>query len=744
MQMSTRVGVGLLLGSVAVAMLTATAGRAWAEPRAVPEGQKPADTRLGELRTLNGYFPFHEVASAEQWQQRAAELRRRVRVANGLWPELPRTELNAVVHGKVEREDYTVERVYFEALPGHFVTGSLYRPKGEVPTGGRPAVLSPHGHWPGGRFHDHGEQRVRHEIAQGAERFEHSGRFPLQARAVQLARMGAVVLLYDMIGYADSVQMEHRPGVRESMNRSEGFGFFSPQAELRQINMKGLQTWNSIRALDFLTSLDDVDADRLGVTGASGGATQTFILCAIDERPAVSVPAVMVSTAMQGGCPCENASHLRVDGGNIDLAALTAPRPQALIHADDWTIEMEEKGMPELRELYAMLGHEDHVDGGDFTHFRHNFNAVSRMFMYDWMNRHLSLGEQTPVIERDFEPLAEDEATVWTDDHPAPSGEQVGDAHERDLVAWWDQQQREQIAALTPADGESLQAYREVVGGAVRTIIGRGIDDGGAVEFELVEKIEHEQHVVMSGPVTHRPREDGQEQLPTLFVYPRDDQWNGEVVIALHERGKAGLLEDDGELSVATAALVDAGFAVAGIDLLMQGEFTEDGEPIERTRLNHYGDGGEPWQQYAGYTFGYNPSLFAQRVHDVLTMIRLSYATPYDTQRVHLLAAGETVGPIAAAAGAMADDRLHTAAIDTAGFQFAELDRFDHPMFTPGMVRYGDVPGLLALNAPRPLWVAGEAGDVAEAAYGAAGADALTVAEADDPLHAAVRWLIER
>ncbi len=82
-------------------------------------------------------------------------------------------------------------------------------------------------------------------------------------------------------------------------------------AELWSQNKMGLQTWNSIRALDFIESLPDVDPRRIGVTGASGGGTQTFMLCGLDPRPAVAFPAVMVGTAMQGGCQCENASYLR-------------------------------------------------------------------------------------------------------------------------------------------------------------------------------------------------------------------------------------------------------------------------------------------------------------------------------------------------------------------------------------------------------------------------------------------------
>src|ERR1700738_4264526 len=151
----------------------------------------------------------------------------------------------------------------------------------------------------------------------------------------------------------------------------------------------GLQTYNSIRALDFLRSLPDVDPTRIGVTGASGGGTQTFILGAIDDRPAAAFPAVMVSTAMQGGGGCENCPLLRQGAGNIALAGLFAPKPLAMSGAKDWTIDIETKGLPELKALYKLYGAEEKVSAKCWKQFGHNYNQVSREYMYNWFNKHL-------------------------------------------------------------------------------------------------------------------------------------------------------------------------------------------------------------------------------------------------------------------------------------------------------------------------------------------------------------------
>src|SRR5207302_5436304 len=123
------------------------------------------------------------------------------------------------------------------------------------------------------------------------------------------------------------------------------------------LSLAGLQLWNSIRSLDFLQSRPEVDPERIGAAGASGGGTQTFLLAAVDERVKVAVPVNMISLHMQGGCLCENPPGLRLDTNNLEIAATIAPRPLLMIAATgDWTAETLEVEFPEMRRFYALLG----------------------------------------------------------------------------------------------------------------------------------------------------------------------------------------------------------------------------------------------------------------------------------------------------------------------------------------------------------------------------------------------------
>ena len=595
-----------------------------------------------------------------------------------------------MVHGRVERNDYVVDRVYFESWPGHFVTGSLYRPKNAK--GPMPAILSPHGHWKDGRFYDAGEALIATEIASGAESFPYSGRFPIQARAVQLARMGCLVFVYDMIGYADSIQLPHRPDRWKHLDRNQDWGLMSVQADLRLQNSMGLQTWNSIRAVDFVLSLPETDPDRIGVTGASGGGTQSMILAAVDDRISAAMPCVMVSTAMQGGCSCENAPLLRIDQGNVDIAAAIAPKPLGLTAADDWTVELKTKGYPELSSLYKMLGHSDHLIAAFHTEFKHNYNQVNRLVMYGFFNRHFDLNQPDPIREQDFKPLTRDEATVWTNDHPKPSGDQIGESHEIRLLKEITASNNEQLKSLIPVSKSDLEAFREVVGGGWQVIIGRSIDQVGEVVFRQTSEQAEGKTKVRVGEIVHVSQ---QEILPATIFQPIGP--TKAVAIEISDRGKS--LEQNDSIR----ALVQDGIAVITADLLGQGEeLSDDNQPA--SQRYHASGSQDGWRSFSGYTYGYNHSLFASRVHDVLTLIK--YANSQN-QSVQLRGSGPIAGPIAAAAASQARESLVSVSVDMHGFSFSSVDRHTHPMFVPGAVKYFDIDGVLSLIAPKELHVTG-------------------------------------
>ena len=671
-----------------------------AGPRFLPAGELPTDVRLGPLKDLDGYFPFEPPRSVEEWKVRAERVRRQMLVTLGLWPMPTRTPLNAVIHGRVDCGDHTVERVFFESMPGFFVTGSLYRPKGS--SGRLPAVLSAHGHWSDGRFHDAGRDRVRRDIVAGAERFEEGGRSPLQARCVQLARMGCVVFHYDMIGYADSIQISYELAhgfakQRPELNRTEGWGLYSPAAESHFQSVMGLQTWNSIRALDFLASLPDVDPERIGVTGASGGGTQTFVLCAVDERPAASFPAVMVSTAMQGGCVCENACGFRVGTGNVEFAALFAPKPMGLTTADDWTREMATKGFPELHRLYALLGAQDRLLLHRGEQFGHNYNYVSRAAMYPWFNQHLQLGWTEPIVEEDYRRLTRDELTVWNEAHPRPAG---GTAFEQSLLRWWADDTRRQLESVLRDPDE----FRRVVGGAVEVVIGRTLDQVGPFTWQQWSRRERSGYAEIARLLRNLPHG---EKLPVVILRP--DPWKGETVIWADVRGKAGLYqqsegEEDVRLRPEIGRMIERGVEVVGVDLLFQGEFLAEGERLERTRRV-----ANP-RESAAYTLGYNHALFAQRVHDLLTVTRFLKDREVGDTRIALVGI-EGAGPWVAAAQAVAGRSIAGAAIETGGFRFGAVQDLRDVNFLPGGARYFDLPGMLALGAPGRLWLMGETED---------------------------------
>lgn len=296
------------------------------------------------------------------WDAYTAHVRQRIQEGAGLAPWPKRTPLNAVIRDRRVYDGYTVENVCFESVPGYLVTGNLYRPTEAKPP--YAAVLSTHGHGPA--------------IAK-PEDYDNHARFSpgMQARCATLARMGAVVLSIDMFAYGDSIQL---------------FG----QAAHKQPFAFKIQLWNAMRAIDFLLEQEDVDPKRVGVSGESGGGTQSFMLTAFDPRITVSVPVVMVSSYFFGGCACESGlpTHRSADHfvSNAMIAALAAPRPMLVVSdGKDWTQHVPEIEFPFLKKIYGYYGAEQNVANVHLPTEGHDYGPSKRDAMYRFVAKPLGL-----------------------------------------------------------------------------------------------------------------------------------------------------------------------------------------------------------------------------------------------------------------------------------------------------------------------------------------------------------------
>ena len=349
-------------------------GRHWTEA----EGKKMLDTFSNQW---NDQF---------SWEERADIIKKTI--LKGIqWDKMSQISgnFNPIISPKKIMDGYSVENIAIESFPGFYITGNLYRPlKSE---GKSPAILTPHGHLANKRFTDY-----------------------VQIRSAFMARMGAVVFAYDMVGYGESNQINHK----------------MPIALL-------LQTWNSKRVLDYLTALPEVDEEQVGMTGASGGGTQTFILTAIDPRIKVAIPVVQVSTHFFGGCVCESGMPIHKSEfhqtNNVEIAALTAPRPLLLISdGDDWTRNVDKVEFPYIQKVYEAYGKAENVENVHLALEKHDYGYSKRKAAYLFFEKHLDLSVKNipgkvPLDESFIKILDRKALEVFNSDTPRPHNAIIGD-----------------------------------------------------------------------------------------------------------------------------------------------------------------------------------------------------------------------------------------------------------------------------------------------------------------------------
>ncbi len=328
----------------------------------VREAARHADARRAALRSK---------ADAEA---HVRDVRERVRQCLGPWPE--KTPLNARTTGALDRGPYSIEKVLFESRPGFIVTANLYMP---AAAHGRksPGVVVACGH-----FHE----------GKAAE--------PYQAVAQALARLGCVALIFDPLGQGERLQypdanLQSRlgPGTDEHLQAGN-------QQVLVGESLASWRTWDGIRALDYLLTRPEVDPARVGITGNSGGGTDTAWLCGADPRWTMAAPQCFVTTYLRNAeneLPADpEQCPPRVLALGLDLSdfiAAMAPKPVVLLgqEKDFFDVRGLEESYARLKRLYGLLGAPGNIElviSPDY----HSYSKPSREALYRWFNRAAGLG----------------------------------------------------------------------------------------------------------------------------------------------------------------------------------------------------------------------------------------------------------------------------------------------------------------------------------------------------------------
>lgn len=508
-----------------------------------------------------------------------------------------RTPLNARVVGRLKRRDFCIEKVIFESQPRHYVTANLYLP---ATPGPHPAVLVCCGH------NDEGKAAVPH-----------------QRLSILLARNGIAALCYDPICQGERYQYLVEEGTRRYWPTYE-HTLLGTGCILLGSNTARYRIFDGMRGLDYLQSREDIDGERLGVTGYSGGGNMSSYLVALDERIRCAAPCCWLATLERtleelGPQDAEQNIHGQVDFGmdQADYLLMRAPVPVLICAAtrDFFPIDGVWTVFRQAKRMYARLGFAERVDLVE-DDVEHDFSSILRVAAVRWMRRWL-MGVDDAIVERDAPVCTEEELKC------APDGQVTlipGARSGFDLNVVWNRRLARQRRAFwegaTP--GEKRKAVREIVGVPVL----RALPEG---KLERVDVVERKGYRIEKMLV----HVDGKIKLPALMFAP--SRFDGEAYLYVHGKGKS--VEARGEI----ARLVRQGNRVLAVDVRGCGELA----PKELWRSG-----------FLAYLLGLSHT--GMRTTDILMAARLlgGYRRRKGRSAVHLIGVGDA-GPAALHATAL-------------------------------------------------------------------------------------------
>lgn len=587
----------------------------------------------------------------EDVKQRQVKLREQFLEALGGFPE--RTPLNPQVTGKIERPDYRIEKIVYESRPQHYVTACLYLPTGPGPF---PGVIVPCGHSANGK---------------AAEAY--------QRVCLLLVKNGVAVLCYDPIGQGERIQLlndEGKPAIPGSVSEHTMIGV---GALLVGSSCATYRIWDGIRSLDYLASRPEIDPQRLGCTGNSGGGTLTAYLMALDDRIVAAAPSCYITTleklfATIGPQDAEQNIPGQVALGleHADYLTMRAPKPTLICVGtkDFFNIDGAWTTYREAKMIYGILGHGERVDLFEFNDV-HGFSLPRRQAAMRWMRRWLLKQDDAPV-ETDF-PIHTDQELQCTrtgqvlQDYPGVSAFDLTRVRAEEL----DQQR-----AAHPLAGAELRAAVSQLIHLPENITPATPADQGTIKRE--------------GYVIHKEifETEAGIQLPALrFV--SDKPQPEALILYLHSQGKLAAAGPDGELQ----QLVKSGRTVLAVDLRGIGELSPG-------TAKGWGAAFGPDVREAFLGMHINRPLLGQRVYDLLSLVK-SQTRDGQPQAIEIIATG-TLGPVAQHA-AMFDASIKSVTLRDSLVSWSSVAKtaLSHHQLgsvVPGVLKIYDLPDLKPLS----------------------------------------------
>ncbi|MCK5137720.1 MAG: acetylxylan esterase [Bacteroidales bacterium] len=612
-------------------------------------------TAIAQLHTKNDYLVRQDFVKNKLLQ------------LMGPLPE--KTPLNARVTGVIKKKDYRVEKVIYESMPGYYVTAALFLP--EKQKGKAPAVIYASGHTSNG-FR--------------SETYQHI--------IINLVKKGFVVLAFDPIGQGERLQYYDEKEGRSRFGPTAEHSYPGAQCYISGYSPTKYFIWDGIRSVDYLLSRKEVDPKRIGMTGRSGGGTQTAYTAAVDDRILAAAPECFI-TSMEyvlksiGPQDAEqNLVHMISEGiDHADLLEVRAPKPCLMITTtrDFFSIQGARESFSEVKQFYEILGAGDHMsmvedDDG------HASTKKNREAMYAFFQKYLN----NPGSPADIDVEVLEEKELWVTE----TGQLATSLKGETLYSLNKKNVENQIAKLKfIRDSEDFDEHIMRVGNEAKQLsgfeypkdYGKAVFSGRYVKKEYVV----EKYLIPGS---------GDYMLPAALFMPVE-KWKNEVVLVLDEQGMEHTANKD---SLVVHSMLKQGYAVLlfdvpGIGSLGPGYLKGDAY-IENISFN---------QWFAGILT--SKSVVGMRAEDILRINHFIKTDIGEFETISALASGVTGSELLHAA--VFDKTIQKVCLIEPLVSYADvaLSHEYSPEFIPstvaGAIEQYDLPDLMAALCPRKVLI---------------------------------------